>query len=323
VTGGAAVAHNEHVRRLKQGIGVWNTWRARVPTLGVLDLRDANLNSTNLSGANLSGAILRDAVLDGANLGSAQLFGTDLRGAALHGAHLGSAVLSGAILRDADLTNATLIETILANLDLTSVIGLETCRHYGPSIIDHRTLQNSSPLPLAFLRGVGLPDNFVEYLPSLLNQAIQYYSSFISYSTMDEDFAKRLHADLQNEGVRCWFAPKDIRIGDELLETIYEAIRLRDKVLLILSEHSITSRWVKDEITKAFDEESRRGQTVLFPVRLDDAVMETNEAWAVKLRARHIGDFRRWKDHDAYKNSVEVVVRDLAATLAQKPTLIR
>jgi hypothetical protein len=30
--------------------------------------------------------------------------------------------------------------------------------------------------------GVGLPDNFIEYLPSLLNQAIQHYSCFISYS---------------------------------------------------------------------------------------------------------------------------------------------
>jgi hypothetical protein len=28
------------------------------------------------------------------------------------------------------------------------------------------------PLPLSFLRGVGLPDNFIEYLPSLLNQPI-------------------------------------------------------------------------------------------------------------------------------------------------------
>jgi hypothetical protein len=50
---------------------------------------------------------------------------------------------------------------------------------------------------------------------------------------------------------------------------------------------------------------------VLFPIRLDDAVMTTSEAWASKLRARLIGDFTRWKDHDAYKRSSERVVRDL------------
>jgi hypothetical protein len=38
----------------------------------------------------------------------------------------------------------------------------------------------------------------------------------------------------------------------------------------------------------------------VFPVRIDDAVMETPEPWARKLRdQRNVGDFRRWKDHDA------------------------
>jgi isopentenyl diphosphate isomerase/L-lactate dehydrogenase-like FMN-dependent dehydrogenase len=156
-----------------------------------------------------------------------------------------------------------------------------------------------------------LPDALIDYLPSLLNQAIQLYSCFISYSTSDRDFADRIHADLQNKGVRCWFAPHDMPIGGKILDEIDAGIRLRDKVLLILSEHSIKSDWVEDEATKAFEEERKRGQTVLFPIRLDDAVMETDEAWAGKLRARHIGDFRRWKDHDAYSKSFERVLRNL------------
>jgi len=102
-----------------------------------------------------------------------------------------------------------------------------------------------------------------------------------------------------------------MKIGGKLLDEIDSAIRLRDKVLLILSAHSIKSDWVEDEVTKAFEEERKRGQIVLFPVRLDDAVMDTSEAWAAKLRARHIGDFRRWKDHDSYKASFERVLRDL------------
>jgi hypothetical protein len=83
-------------------------------------------------------------------------------------------------------------------------------------------------------------------------------------------------------------------------------------MLLILSKHSIKSDWVEDEVTKGFEEERKRGQIVLFPVRLDQTVMKTNEAWAAKLRGRLIGDFRRWKDHNAYKESFERVVRDLA-----------
>jgi hypothetical protein len=36
------------------------------------------------------------------------------------------------------------------------------------------------------------------------------------------------------------------------------------------------------------------------PDSQDDMVMNTSEAWAATLRRqRHIGDFTRWKDHDA------------------------
>jgi hypothetical protein len=242
---------------------------------------------------------------------SAPTIRPDLSHADLRSANLITANLTNANLNGADMTGALLLWTVFGNVDLTSVIGLETCIHLGPSIIDHRTLERSKSLPLAFLRGVGLPDNLIEYLPSLLNRAIQHYSCFISYSTKDQEFAERLHADLQNRGVRCWFAPHDLRIGDKILDQIDTAIRLRDKVLLILSEHSITSDWVEDEVTAGFEEERKRGQIVLFPVRLDERVMETDEAWAAKLRARLIGDFRRWKDLDAYKESFERVLRDL------------
>jgi hypothetical protein len=254
---------------------------------------------------------LRSATLRRAHLGDADLRRADLSHADLRDANLGAAILSDANLRGADLTKATLVGTVFANVSLTNVIGLETCIHHAPSSIDHRTLQESGPLPLSFLRGVGLPDNLIDYLPSLLKQAIQHYSCFISYSTKDQEFAERLHADLQNKGVRCWFAPHDLRIGKKILDAIDAAIRLRDRVLLILSEHSINSDWVEDEVTAGFEEERKRGEEVLFPIRLDDTVMKTKEAWAAKLRARLIGDFQHWKDHDAYTRSFERVVRDL------------
>jgi hypothetical protein len=150
-----------------------------------------------------------------------------------------------------------------------------------------------------------------------LNQAIQHYSCFISYSSKDDEFVHRLYADLQNKGIRCWFAPHDMKIGAKILDTLDEAIRHRDKVLLVLSEASIASDWVEDEVTKAFAEERQRGGVVLFPVRLDDAVFATMEAWALKLRDnRHIGDFRTWKDHDAYQRTLERLLRDLRVDAA-------
>jgi TIR domain-containing protein len=193
---------------------------------------------------------------------------------------------------------------VFASTVLTKVKGLDQCHHVGPSSIDLQTLERSGPLPIAFLRGMGLPDNFIE----LLNTAIQHYSCFISYSSKDQTFAERLYADLQSRGVRCWFAPDHMRIGDKIIDSIDEAIRLRDKLLLILSDAAITSDWVEDEVTTAFEEERKRGDVVLFPVRIDDAVMQTSEAWAAKLRARHIGDFTQ---RDSYQKSFERLMRDL------------
>ncbi len=61
-------------------------------------------------------------------------------------------------------------------------------------------------------------------------------------------------------------------------------------------------------------ERKQSGKLVLFPIRLDDAVMETDQAWAASLRrTRHIGDFRNWKDHDAFKTAFERLLRDLKA----------
>jgi uncharacterized protein YjbI with pentapeptide repeats len=337
-----AVANEEHIRRLKEGVDAWNAWRREEGTPGrpllidanliAANLKGANLMAANLKGANLKGANLNDANLNDANLDGADLHGANLHGADLHGANLNdanlylsdlhdtkliaarltSAKLTRANLSGANLNDATFGETIFADLDLTGVVALETCHHSGSSVIDHRTLQKSRSLPIPFLRGLGLPQVMIDYLPTLLNQAIQYYSCFISYSTGDQEFADRIHADLQNKGVRCWFAPHDMPIGAKILDEIDTAIRLREKLLLILSEHSIESDWVEDEVAKAFEEERKRKQIALLPIRIDNAVIDTNEAWAAKLRARNIGDFTCWKEHGAYQKSFERVLRDLA-----------
>jgi len=125
---------------------------------------------------------------------------------------------------------------------------------------------------------------------------------------------KRLHADLQNNGVRCWFAPEDMKIGDKIRPVIDESIRVYDKLLLILTEQSIKSAWVEKEVETAFEKEQRQQQTVLFPIRLDEAVMEAKEAWAADIRrTRHIGDFCGWKNHDNYRAAFERLLRDLKA----------
>lgn len=119
-------------------------------------------------------------------------------------------------------------------------------------------------------------------------------------------------ADLQNKGVRCWFAPHDLPIGAKIWDAIDEAIRVRDKLLLILSKASIASEWVEDEVYKAYAEERSRKEIVLFRLRIENAVMSAGEPWAVKLRdQRNIGNFQQWRKPPEYQNSLERLLRDL------------
>ena len=155
-----------------------------------------------------------------------------------------------------------------------------------------------------------------------------YQAAFISYSTKDQTFADRLYADLQNKGVRCWFAPHDVQGGRKLHEQIDEAIRLHDKLLLILSPHSMESEWVKTEIAKARKREVRDKRRVLFPIRL--APFETLRDWecfdadtgkdsAREIREYFIPDFSNWKDHDSYQEAFQRLISDLKASDARPP----
>jgi len=88
----------------------------------------------------------------------------------------------------------------------------------------------------------------------------------------------------------------------------------------VLSENSIPSPEVEREVQAAFEREREGKKPVLFPIRLDEAVMETSKAWAADIRrTRHIGEFDRWRDHDSYKKALERLLRDLKAETPAQP----
>lgn len=344
------MANPEHLNILNQGVDVWNNWRKEnrsIPShpdylheidltgadfaeanlsgfnLEENDLSCANLLMANLSKANLSKATLIDTNLLGtnfqmanlseANLTDCHFYAANLSGANLNKASMGGTILNKTDLNNTDFTNAYIGGMIFSDVDLSKAKNIESCIHDEASSIDHQTIMKSGKLPIQFLRGIGLPDQIINYYNSfLLENIIQYYSCFISYSHKNEAFAKRLYLDLQNNGIRCWFAPEDMKIGDKIRGKIDEAIRFRDKLLLILSSDSIESGWVEKEVETAFEEENKRKDIILFPVQIDDKVMDTNEAWASDIRrTRHIGDFREWKNHDKYKEALNRLIRDL------------
>lgn len=337
------MANPEHLEILKQGVEVWNEWRIGYPEIQP-DLNQAKLDNAEFSNINLSNTSLFSAGLyasnfNGANFNGAKLRGSDATFATfIEATFIGADIswvtfiacnLSGSNLRetfceltdfrDADLHGANLNEailnnTVLGDTNLSGVTGLETCIHHGPSILDHQTLIRSGRLSISFLRGCGLPDTLIEYLPSLLNNPIQFYSCFISYSSKNQLFADRLYADLQNKGVRCWLASEDLKIGERIRVGIDESIRIHDKLMLVLSKQSVESDWVEQEVETALARERKEKRTILFPIRLDETVMKIDTGWPALIRnTRNIGDFTKWKNPEAYQKAFERLLRDLKA----------
>ena len=216
------------------------------------NLCQAKLIQANLSGADLSGANLSLAALIGANLSRERLYQADLREAVLNGANLIWANLSGAGLHEAFLS-----ETIFGNGDLKDTIGLDECNYSGPSTVNFRTLSRSKNLPVSFLRGCGLPDNLIDYLPCAVTRPslFLFHQLFDQRSVVCRGAPCRL-AERGRSVLVC--APHDLPIGAKTWDAIDQAIRLRDKLLVVLSRASLDSDWVEDEVTKAYAEERAR-----------------------------------------------------------------
>jgi TIR domain len=153
-------------------------------------------------------------------------------------------------------------------------------------------------------------------------QPIQFYSCFISYSTKDEEFAKCLHSRVVEEKLRVWYAPEDMKGGRKSVDQIDQAIRVHDKLLLVLSKASMGSDWVMHEIARAVEREKRENRPVLFPIGLSPR--EDIKAWsafdsdmgkdvAKIVREYHIPDFSKWKDHDSFEAAFARLLNDLKA----------
>ena len=300
-----------------------------------IDLRHANLRNCILercdfASSNLRGADLSNCNLKGANLYSALLQGADLTGANLSGANLVSAEFSetsldGTVFGDASFGRTTILET-----DLSVAIDLGSTNHHYPSAIDSQSLHLSAA-GLAgkpeyqrqeffrFLFAAGLDEQFLPTVHSWVGLPVEYHSIFISHSSLDKDFARKIYRDLQALGVKCWLDEKQILPGDSIMEEVDRGIKLWDRLLLVCSRNSLsptTGWWVEQELERALGKERelrRSGHQAgtLIPVTIDDYVFaEFSSRYRATILERKVGDFRN-ADTQAYAEALRQLVAAL------------
>ena len=289
----------------------------------------ANFNGASLLEANLSDSILWAACFISADLARAKLTRALLFKADFAGADLFAVDFSCADLNQITLNGANVGLTIFANVDLSEVAGLDNMVHTAPSTVGIDTIYKSQgQIPDKFLQNAGVPEEIIDIARSIrAGPAIQSHSCFISYSTKDEEFARRLHARMREANMRVWFAPEDLKGGKKLHEQLFEAVQIHDRLLIVLSAHSIQSEWVMTEIRKAREAEKNEKRRKLFPIRLCDFESlrdwtcfdaDTGKDSAVEVREYFIPDFSNWKNHDAFESAFARLKKDLEAENSKK-----
>ncbi len=288
---------------------------------------------------NLNGINLRQANLSNAELIKVDLTNADLSDADLRGAVLTESIFNNVNVQKTNFDLATIGNTSFININLTEAKSLSTCKHRYKSILDAASIHKSKELPESFILGCGLQridvlktqltapglsdaetSILAKEIQLLADQSKKYSSCFISYSTKDEEFATKLHSDLIRKGIQCWFAPHDIQGGKKIYGQILDAISQYDRTLLILSEHSMQSNWVRTEIDNARIKEQNHKRQVLFPIRL--VAYDTIENWkafdadigkdvAKEVREYFIPDFSQWRVEDEYKSALQRLLKDL------------
>lgn len=92
---------------------------------------------------------------------------------------------------------------------------------------------------------------------------------FLSHNSNDKPFVRKLAADLESHGVRCWIDEAEIKIGDSLVQKIREGIDSVDYVAVILSNDSINSPWVQREIDVSINKEILGKNIKVLPLLLE------------------------------------------------------
>jgi len=88
---------------------------------------------------------------------------------------------------------------------------------------------------------------------------------FISYSSKDKNVADAVCAKLENQGIRCWIAPRDVPPGQSWAASIVEALNESKVFVLVFSDGSNQSTQVVREVGEAVD----NGIPVV-PLRIED-----------------------------------------------------
>ncbi len=99
---------------------------------------------------------------------------------------------------------------------------------------------------------------------------------FISYSSKDGAFIRKLDASLSGQGVAVFLDDRDIKVGDSIPTKIYEGITRATHVIYVISSNSKKSAWVQEELDIAKIKQKEATGCSILPVLIEDTEIPTS-----------------------------------------------
>ena len=131
------------------------------------------------------------------------------------------------------------------------------------------------------------------------------YEVFISYSTKNKNVADAVVANFEKNGIRCWYAPRDILPGQEWVSAIKEGLRAAKVFVLIFTQESNLSRQVMNEVALAFN-----ASKTIVPFRLTEEMMNDElEYYLTRVHWLDAVSKPLERSIEALRNYVEVILQ--------------
>lgn len=104
-----------------------------------------------------------------------------------------------------------------------------------------------------------------------VSKSIVRPSVFIGHSSVDKPFVRRLVTQLNNDGVETWLDELEIRIGESIHQKVNEGLKRSDFFIVVLSQASVKSPWVQEELSSAAHIEKYAAKGVfILPILLEE-----------------------------------------------------
>jgi hypothetical protein len=97
---------------------------------------------------------------------------------------------------------------------------------------------------------------------------------FLSHAHEDQQFVDWLNEKLRAMNLTVWYDKFEILEGDAILEKMDEGLRGSEFLIVVVSEASLRSRWVKAELEPKILQQIEGGQVTVLPLALGDVKTE-------------------------------------------------